>query len=445
MPAQQPASRVSVPRGDDEYAIERSGFFQAPTEATPQIVEQVRTLFTGAAEAMVATEGNTHVVRQVNAAFCSLLGQNAGVLVGRPLGTLLSSRPQAQDEALLDLVYATGTPEFGVDLARMFGGVEPLILPCIVWPILGTNDRPRGLLIRVGAPTNRRPMRPVDIASRRPPTRPAEADPVEQLREVNQRLVFAGLEAQQQAEVQTTLRGEAEAALTMRDEFISIAAHELRTPVTGIKTAAQLALRTLKDANLTDERVIKYLTGIIDGANRLTLLTRDLMDVSQMRSGRLLLRVKSVDLVALVRSVTLRYAEAGLDPHRVILDVPTTPVVVSADRVRLEQILDNLLSNSVKYSPAGGEIRVALVENLDGTVLTVGDDGIGLTPGAHERIFEPFGRAANATEQGVPGMGLGLHICRQIAQAHGGRMWAESAGEGKGMTVALWLPGESSA
>jgi signal transduction histidine kinase len=103
-------------------------------------------------------------------------------------------------------------------------------------------------------------------------------------------------------------------------------------------------------------------------------------------------------------------------------------------------VLDNLLSNAVKYSPGGGEIRVSLRQMVDGITLSVSDSGIGLTPGAQERIFEPFGRAPNATRQGLPGMGLGLHICLRIAEAHGGRMWAESDGEGHGMIVHMWLP-----
>jgi signal transduction histidine kinase len=114
--------------------------------------------------------------------------------------------------------------------------------------------------------------------------------------------------------------------------------------------------------------------------------------------------------------------------------------MVAGDAGRLEQIQDNLLSNAVKYSPGGGEIGVSLRQAIDGVVLIVSDAGIGLPAGAHERIFEPFGRAANATQQGLPGMGLGLHICRQIAEAHGGRMWAESPGEDRGTIVSMWLP-----
>jgi signal transduction histidine kinase len=236
-----------------------------------------------------------------------------------------------------------------------------------------------------------------------------------------------------------TLRGEAEAALTVRDEFISIAAHELRTPVTGIKVNAQLALRRLDDPP-DKQRTVGYLLGIVAGTDRLALLINDLMDVSRMRSGELLLRVIPIELVALVMTVALRYAEAGGERHHVTTDLPIGPLMVAGDAGRLEQVLDNLLSNAVKYSPGGGDIRVSLHQVVDGVVLTVRDAGIGLTPGAHERIFEPFGRAANAKQQGMPGMGLGLHICRQIAEAHGGRMWADSDGEDQGMAVGMWLP-----
>jgi signal transduction histidine kinase len=170
------------------------------------------------------------------------------------------------------------------------------------------------------------------------------------------------------------------------------------------------------------------------------LLINDLMDVSRMQSGELLLRVTPLDLVTLVSTVAQRYAEKGGERHLVKTEIPAIPLLVDGDAGRLEQVLDNLLANAVKYSPLGGEINVILRHAVDGAVLTVSDTGIGLTPGAQERIFEPFGRAANAMRQGLPGMGLGLHICRQIAEAHGGRMWAESAGEGQGTIVGLWLP-----
>jgi signal transduction histidine kinase len=268
-------------------------------------------------------------------------------------------------------------------------------------------------------------------------TRQADAASGDELQDVNGRLLIAGLRAQEQAETQITLRSEAEAALTVRDEFISIAAHELRTPVTGIKTSVQLALRTLGSATADEKRLVNYLLGIEAGANRLAVL---LTDVSRMRSGELLLRVLPINLIELVRAVALLYAETGGEHHHVPTDLPAAPLMVDGDAVRLEQMLDNLLSNALKYSPAGGEIGVRLRQALEGIVLTASDAGIGLTPGAYERIFEPFGRADNARRRHLAGIGLGPHICRQIAEAHGGRMWAESDGEDRGMTVGMLLP-----
>jgi two-component system, OmpR family, sensor histidine kinase VicK len=166
----------------------------------------------------------------------------------------------------------------------------------------------------------------------------------------------------------------------------------------------------------------------------------ELMDVSRMRSGDLVLRVTPVDFGALVRAAALRYTLLDGGPHAVRVQVPPAPLMVAGDAGRLEQVLDNLLGNAFKYSPAGGDVRVTLRVDLDGVVLSIADAGIGITPGQEEHIFAPFGRAANATVHGLPGMGLGLHICRQIAAAHGGRMWAESPGDGQGTTVTLWLP-----
>jgi signal transduction histidine kinase len=399
------------------------------SESTPGLVEQVRTLGARSPLPMVATHGPKHVVRYINPAFCTLLGDDAEVFVGSALAMLFRAPLQSEDRealALLDLVYASGTPEFGVDFVRGAGG-DLLQLRCSVWPIDGSDEAPGGLLLQVSPPIGAR--RRVQIA------------PEDELLDVNRRLLVASLKAQEQVAIELRLRSQAEAALTSRDEFMSIAAHELRTPVTGIKISAQLALRTLEDASSPDsESVVQCLHGIVAGANRLVSLMNDLMDVSRMRSGDLFLRLAQIDFAALVRTVALRHAVLGGARHTVCIQAPLTPLVVAGDAGRLDQILDNLLSNAVKYSPAGGEIGVDLRVDLDGIVLRIADEGIGLTPGEQEHIFEPFGRAANAIVHELPGLGLGLHICRQIAAAHGGRMWAESSGEGQGMTVTLWLP-----
>src|SRR5262249_9998945 len=113
---------------------------------------------------------------------------------------------------------------------------------------------------------------------------------------------------------------------------------------------------------------------------------------------------------------------------------------VVADADRIEQVLDNLLDNAVKYSPGGGVICVQVSAHSGGWLVRVLDDGIGIPASMCDQIFEPFGRASNSTARGLPGMGLGLYICRQIAEAHGGRVWADSPGENEGAAVHLWLP-----
>jgi len=123
-----------------------------------------------------------------------------------------------------------------------------------------------------------------------------------------------------------------------------------------------------------------------------------------------------------------------------MLDLATglTPLLVDPDRI--DQIVTNLLENAVKYSPDGGAIQIRLAPDGDGMLVRVRDQGIGLPAGAAERIFQPFGRASNAISAHIPGLGLGLYVCHQIADQHGGRLWAESAGEGQGTTMQLWLP-----
>jgi two-component system, OmpR family, sensor kinase len=123
-----------------------------------------------------------------------------------------------------------------------------------------------------------------------------------------------------------------------------------------------------------------------------------------------------------------------------VLELPAEPYCLVADPDRLDQVVSNLLDNAVKYSPAGTTIHISLEAGETGALVRVRDEGIGLPAGSAERVFEPFNRAANAFAGNVPGLGLGLHISRQIVQRHGGRMWAESPGIGLGTTVHMWLP-----
>ncbi len=233
---------------------------------------------------------------------------------------------------------------------------------------------------------------------------------------------------------------EARDAVRARDRFLSIASHELRTPLTGIKGFAQVLLAAQARGQLASDRLQRSLQRIDDACNRLGELIEDLLDVSRLRTGHLHLRPAPLDLAGLVREVADRHRPL-LGPRQMLtLDLPALPCLVMADRHRLEQVLANLIENAAKYSPDGGTIRITLTAQSDRALLSVTDEGIGLPEGAAATIFEPFGRASNATERHIPGMGLGLYICQEIIARHGGQIWAESPGEGRGTTVWLWLP-----
>ena len=227
-------------------------------------------------------------------------------------------------------------------------------------------------------------------------------------------------------------------ALKARDQFLSIAAHELKTPVTSIKGNAQF-LRLAQERGRLDERRLDQALRVIDERGTyLAQLINDLLDVSRLRLDRLPLDARPLELGSFARLIVARFQEQQERP--IDLRLPDAPCIVLGDSGRLEQVLANILENSVKFSPAGGAIDVSLERETGGVLMRVRDEGIGLPIGAAEMIFQPFGRASNAERRQVPGLGLGLHISREIVERHGGRLWAESQGEDTGTTICLWLP-----
>jgi PAS domain S-box-containing protein len=255
-------------------------------------------------------------------------------------------------------------------------------------------------------------------------------------------LAEAGAQAMDRAhlyESEQVARSQAEAAVRAQDEFLSIAAHELRTPVAAIKATAQVAERAIERGQFDAERTARHLQSIARSSDRLGALIEDLLDVSRLRTGRLQVRRGPVDLGPVVDEIVSRYS--ATDSSHLYSPVwPEEPIVVHADPLRMEQVLDNLLSNARKYSPNGGVIEIRASRDENGVLLTVSDQGIGLPAGQETRIFEAFGRGSNAAVNQIQGLGLGLAICRQLVELHGGRIWATSAGEGQGTTFSVWLP-----
>ncbi len=242
-------------------------------------------------------------------------------------------------------------------------------------------------------------------------------------------------------DVERQARAEAEAAVRARDEFLGIASHELRNPLAGLIVSLQMLRRSQARGQLDSARLERFLTAIGDAAGRLSLLLEDLLDVSRLRAGQLHLHRQRTDLAELIRQQIDQLAQReGERQFQLSVGVKDQSLWVDPDRI--EQVIANLLANALKYSAeSGGPILVSLEDGeQDGVVLRVRDRGIGLPQGDAESIFEPFGRAANAHSRNIPGMGLGLYICRHIIQSHGGRIWADSPGEGLGTTLCVWLP-----
>ncbi|MGE3857284.1 MAG: PAS domain-containing protein [Dehalococcoidia bacterium] len=232
-------------------------------------------------------------------------------------------------------------------------------------------------------------------------------------------------------------RQSAEDAARSREEFLSIASHELRNPVAVLSGTAQQLRRAHANGRLTEDRLAAYIDALERSGAHLATLTNDLLDVSRLQRGELPLRLEPADVASLVRDV-VRHGEWA--DRRLTFEIDDRPRNVLLDPNRLRQVLANLLDNAVKYSPAGGDVHVRLREEDGGILLEVRDSGIGLPPDALESIFTPFSRAANAARENIPGLGLGLYVARRIAEQHGGRLWADSAGEGAGTTMSLWLP-----
>jgi signal transduction histidine kinase len=235
----------------------------------------------------------------------------------------------------------------------------------------------------------------------------------------------------------------AQRAIDDRDEFLSVAAHELKTPITSLSGYAQLALRRLDNqAALGGIDIRKPLEVIEIQSRKLTRLIGQLLDVSRLEAGRLRLTRERVDLQRVVESLVERTRMMS-DRHTVILDASPTPIA-NIDLLRMEQVLTNLLDNAIKYSPQGGEIRVSLSSADERTVcIAIEDEGVGIPPERREHIFERFYQAHGELLPGMAGMGLGLYISRQILELHGGTIEAEFPARG-GVRFVILLPIDSS-
>jgi signal transduction histidine kinase len=195
----------------------------------------------------------------------------------------------------------------------------------------------------------------------------------------------------------------------------------------------------MKRRSSYDERAVNVIVSQVDQLER---RLSDLTDLSRLEAGRLTLERRPADLVELVHAA-VEQARGQSDRHQFRVEAPDRPVVGSWDRDRIGQVLTNLLTNAIKYSPQGGEVVVRVAEHGGEAVLSVSDQGLGIAPSDLPRLFERFYRAPDSGAT-ARGLGLGLYIVKELVETHGGRIVAESAGEGRGSTFTVSLPQEES-
>ncbi|HEY2373689.1 MAG TPA: HAMP domain-containing sensor histidine kinase [Gaiellaceae bacterium] len=223
----------------------------------------------------------------------------------------------------------------------------------------------------------------------------------------------------------------------LKDEFVALISHDLRTPLTSIIGYVELALEDVGDP-LDDERRA-YLEVVSRSSDRLLRLVDDLLFVARVQAGRLVLERSHLDLCTIARQSVEEARPRAENKQLTIAFNGNGAVMLEADKGRLFQLLDNLISNAIKFTPEGGRVDVTVEPVSDGAVLEVIDTGMGLGPGEAEFVFDRFFRSSRVVAQQVPGTGLGLFISRAIVEAHGGTI-AVAGRDGGGTTFRIQLP-----
>jgi PAS domain S-box-containing protein len=247
----------------------------------------------------------------------------------------------------------------------------------------------------------------------------------------------AAAERERLLEAERIARAEAERASRIKDDFIAMVSHELRTPLNAILGWAELMMRSKNDVSMIERGL-----DVVSRNTRIQAqLISDLLDISRIVSGKLRLDIASVDLGAVITdAIEIVQQEAmakGIEIHK-HLDVPVGPI--AGDAARIQQIIWNLLSNAIKFSSGGGQVRVYLRDADTDAEITVVDTGSGIRPEFLPNVFDRFQQADLSIRRGVGGLGLGLSIVKHLVELHGGRVKAESSGEGKGAKFTIRLP-----
>jgi signal transduction histidine kinase len=318
---------------------------------------------------------------------------------------------------------------------QTFARAEPIIVNDFqAWDVGGRFGHERGPRAGLGVPLrpNGKPLGVLLVSSYDESTHFSEDDA--RLLDLFGDQAAAAVMTAEAFEEQVKAVAELERLNKVKSEFVAIVSHEFRTPLTGIQGFSEM----LRDEDLSVHEMKEYAADINKDARRLNRLVNEMLDLGRMESGKMALNSESIDLNAIVNDI-VDSMQPNSSKHRFVLKLDRALPTLVADRDKVTQVVTNLASNAVKYSPKGGEVTITTRTEGSLVHLTVVDRGVGMPPALLESVFEPYSRVESGANRFIRGTGLGLPIARQLVKLHGGRIWAESV-EGEGSTFHCVLP-----
>lgn len=255
---------------------------------------------------------------------------------------------------------------------------------------------------------------------------------------LNRTTIFNSSQRRQYEREILLARKKAEQALRLRDQFLSLASHELKTPLTAILGNIQLLQRRIANATSVSDRDRRTVDIINSQTQRLNQMVLTLLDTSRIESGQLSILRASVDLHALINRI-IDETRATLEGRKIHVEYVSEMVVIQGDELRLEQALQNLFQNAFKYSAVDRPVYVQIRKLATYVEVAITDQGIGIPQTAIPHLFDRYYRATNVEHGGVSGMGIGLYVVKEIIELHGGSVRVESR-EGQGSTFTVRLP-----
>ncbi|WP_311970435.1 HAMP domain-containing sensor histidine kinase [Pseudomonas baltica] len=327
-----------------------------------------------------------------------------------------------------------GTPEAALDLALLAEKKEKALtrLAFLRKELLKAEaSAGSGLHIELLVEANQKLVLAALAAQVQPAGNTAQAELYHELREANEHLVISALHAQ-------TLQTQAEQALSLQRGAMTSVAHEMRNPLTPISLIAERMVHAPAEK-------LPEMHSMIEGqVQHLSRLVEDLIDVSRAKTGKWRLTYAHIDIVQIIREAVEACAPL-INQKNLHMEVrlPDTPIMVNGDRIRILQIFTNVLTNSAKYTPCGGEIELRAKTVPEGLRIVVSDNGIGISAQALPVIFDAYVQDPKAVGFNGSGLGIGLTVVRQLVEAHGGSVTAHSEGEGKGCRFTVLFPNVS--